>query len=214
MKLVWQLLAGRVVPVLFFGWAAAGAALRATVVQGFAERGGLAPLVLVRELGELFFFATAVVAYASRGPRKGARRGPLVALVSFGAVGALVAATMRPYRAVTTVDWVGIALVAVGFLGSFVALVYARRSFSILPDARELVTGGPYALCRHPIYLGQTVAMLGALLPMSAPWLLGIAPFAAAQFLRARWEESLLASEVPEWNAYASRVPRYVPFLR
>jgi protein-S-isoprenylcysteine O-methyltransferase Ste14 len=35
------------------------------------------------------------------------------------------------------------------------------RSISILPQARQLVTSGPYAFVRHPLYLGEMTAMLG-----------------------------------------------------
>src|SRR5262249_1600186 len=35
------------------------------------------------------------------------------------------------------------------------------RSISILPEARRLVTSGPYALIRHPLYLGEIIATVG-----------------------------------------------------
>ena len=44
-------------------------------------------------------------------------------------------------------------------LGAFVlgvyGLLYLRRSLSIIPEARRLVTGGPYRFIRHPLYAGR-----------------------------------------------------------
>ena len=44
------------------------------------------------------------------------------------------------------------------------AVLVLGRSISILPEARQLVTRGPYALVRHPLYLGEIVALAGVAL--------------------------------------------------
>jgi protein-S-isoprenylcysteine O-methyltransferase Ste14 len=94
------------------------------------------------------------------------------------------------------------------------ALVYLRRSFSILPEARRLVTRGPYGLSRHPLYLGESVAALGLLVTSAGPTAIALALAAlGVQLFRMRWEESVLTREFPEYGAYARRVPRYLPFL-
>ena len=43
-------------------------------------------------------------------------------------------------------------------------LWYLRRSFSLEPEARTLVTSGPYRLARHPIYTVYLLINAGILL--------------------------------------------------
>ena len=52
-------------------------------------------------------------------------------------------------------------LATIGLAYSVWGLAYLRRSFSIVPEARRLVTGGPYALSRHPVYLGEIIGAMG-----------------------------------------------------
>jgi protein-S-isoprenylcysteine O-methyltransferase Ste14 len=104
-------------------------------------------------------------------------------------------------------------IVTAGLAYSLWGLAYLRRSFSIIPEARRLVTGGPYSLSRHPVYLGEVVAAVGVNLA-TAGWLgaLAIVYFVTAELLRIRFEERVLAQAFPvEYPAYARRVPRYFP---
>jgi protein-S-isoprenylcysteine O-methyltransferase Ste14 len=43
-------------------------------------------------------------------------------------------------------------LIVVGHLLAVYALAWLGRSFSIMAEARRLVTDGPYAVVRHPLY--------------------------------------------------------------
>lgn len=77
---------------------------------------------------------------------------------------------------------------------------------------QKLVTGGPYAYVRHPIYLGLFLAAIGGLL-LFRVWTFA---FVILTFLglpaRARHEEQALAAEFgPAWEAYRRRVPGAVP---
>lgn len=45
-----------------------------------------------------------------------------------------------------------------------VAICGLGRSFAVLPQARPLVTGGPYGVIRHPMYLGELLVMLACCL--------------------------------------------------
>jgi protein-S-isoprenylcysteine O-methyltransferase Ste14 len=104
-------------------------------------------------------------------------------------------------------------LATLGLAYSVWGLAYLRRSFSIIPEARRLVTGGPYAMSRHPVYLGEIVGAIGINLA-TAGWLGGLAVvyFIFCELLRMRWEESVLARAFPnEYPAYVRRVPRYAP---
>jgi protein-S-isoprenylcysteine O-methyltransferase Ste14 len=109
----------------------------------------------------------------------------------------------------------GAALVVSGYALALVALAYLGRSFSINAEARRLVTTGPYALVRHPLYLAETLAAAGmALGYASAPAFGALAVHAALQIQRARYEERVLAEAFPaEVEAYRERTPMFVPGL-
>ncbi len=81
-----------------------------------------------------------------------------------------------------------------------------------LYEGHLLVDDGPYAIVRHPMYLGVILVALGALL-IFRTWALAIyAPMALVVVVRARREESLLAAEFGEqWQSYRDRVPAWVP---
>jgi protein-S-isoprenylcysteine O-methyltransferase Ste14 len=100
-----------------------------------------------------------------------------------------------------------------GLAYSVWGLAYLRRSFSIIPEARRLVTGGPYSLSRHPVYLGEIVAAIGINLATAGwPGALAVVYFISCELLRIRWEEGVLARAFPnDYPAYARRVARYLP---
>lgn len=77
---------------------------------------------------------------------------------------------------------------------------------------QQLVTNGPYALVRHPMYVGLTLAAWGALLIYFTWTTVYFAVFAPMLFLRARREEQALAAEFGEqWREYCKRVPAFLP---
>jgi protein-S-isoprenylcysteine O-methyltransferase Ste14 len=108
----------------------------------------------------------------------------------------------------------GIALVAIGMALSLLVLARLGRSFSVVPQARKLVTGGPYALVRHPLYLCEEIAVIGVVI---IHFSLGAIAILVVQWLfqlrRMVNEERLLASSFPEYAGYAARTPRVIPRL-
>jgi len=85
-----------------------------------------------------------------------------------------------------------------------------------LVEGHRLVTEGPYALVRHPVYTGMAGKLLATGLTYSH-WLgllLGVVIFTAGTVVRVRSEERLLRAEFgAEFDAYARRVPAVVPGL-
>jgi protein-S-isoprenylcysteine O-methyltransferase Ste14 len=82
-------------------------------------------------------------------------------------------------------------------------------------EGHQLVTSGPFAIVRNPMYSGLIVASLGALL-IYATWTALIFAFCAPMTtIRARREEAALSAEFGEqWIKYCKRVPAFIPKLR
>lgn len=92
------------------------------------------------------------------------------------------------------------------------ALLTLRNSFSVFPEARQLVRHGPYRLVRHPLYAAYIVTYLAMLLPrISLVALLVAAVGIGAEVWRARYEERLLGSVFPDYATYSTTTPRFVP---
>jgi protein-S-isoprenylcysteine O-methyltransferase Ste14 len=94
-------------------------------------------------------------------------------------------------------------------------LWFLRRSFSIVPQARHLVTEGPYSLARHPIYSSYLLQYFGLWLSHATLALgLALALWLVMLLLRMRYEESVLESAFPEYAAYRTRVGPLAPRFR
>ena len=79
----------------------------------------------------------------------------------------------------------------------------------------KLITSGPFAIVRHPMYLGLVVAALGSLLLFQTWTTLAFALFAPFVLRRAKREEAALAAEFgEEWQEYCHRVPAFIPRLK
>lgn len=106
--------------------------------------------------------------------------------------------------------------VGAGLLMLWARITFGKRSFHAAANTThgELVTRGPYAVVRNPIYLAVIVfvfAAAGARLDAEAVMLaLGIA---ACMLVRIFAEERFLRATYPEYADYAKRVARLVPFV-
>ena len=76
-----------------------------------------------------------------------------------------------------------------------------------------LLTAGPYALTRNPMYLGWSLGLLGLALGTGSAWLLagGLAAARAIDREVDVEEARLLERFGAEYAAYCDRVPRYLP---
>jgi protein-S-isoprenylcysteine O-methyltransferase Ste14 len=109
----------------------------------------------------------------------------------------------------------GDAVAVIGSVWIFASVLALGHCFGVLPEARGLVTHGPYRLVRHPVYLGEIGAMAG--LTLAAPALLHLAMlgiFVLAQSTRMGLEERALSEAFAEYASYAARTPRLVPAPR
>ncbi|MGO8738832.1 methyltransferase family protein [Rhodoblastus sp.] len=116
-------------------------------------------------------------------------------------------------------DWAmlcGDVFIAFGLAFDFWAMgVMLLARTNILPNrgAGRLVTSGPFAYTRNPIYLGNTFLLIGIGLAFSALWFVPMAFVAAflVDRLAIRREEVHLALRFgDEWKEFAARTPRWL----
>jgi protein-S-isoprenylcysteine O-methyltransferase Ste14 len=103
-------------------------------------------------------------------------------------------------------------LILLGSAAAVVALLRLGRSFSVMAEARELVTSGPYRFVRHPLYLAEELAVIGLFMQfLSASTALLLAAQIAFQLRRMHNEEAVLAQTFPEYAQYQARTARLIP---
>ena len=115
------------------------------------------------------------------------------------------------------VVFVGDAVVLLGLLIIF--FVFRENTFTAqtveVEAGQKVISTGPYAVVRHPMYVGGLIFMLGIPLALGS-WcgLLAIVLFAPALSWRILDEEKLLAKDLPGYAEYRQRVKyRLVPFV-
>ena len=111
----------------------------------------------------------------------------------------------------------GDALVAIGFY--FIFLVYRENTFTSatidVVENQTVISTGPYAIVRHPMYASGSLYLLGTPLALGSYW--GV-PVVAAMIPFLMWrlfdEERFLATNLPGYREYQEKVRhRLVPFL-
>jgi protein-S-isoprenylcysteine O-methyltransferase Ste14 len=107
---------------------------------------------------------------------------------------------------------ISIALIGLGCGLAIWTAFWLGRSFSVVPQARELVIGGAYSVVRHPLYLCEELAVLGAMIAYFSPMAVAIVAIHwAFQLRRMEYEEQILSATFPEYAQYAATVPRLIP---
>jgi protein-S-isoprenylcysteine O-methyltransferase Ste14 len=140
-----------------------------------------------------------------------------------GAAGVVVlvpafVATLFSTPAVTVWSWADVALNLAGW-AMFVAGA-AMRFWATLyiggHKERDLMTEGPYSMCRNPLYVGSLLLMVAAgLLMKSLVFTAAVVAVAAVYLLTTVpvEEEYLRATHGDAFDRYCARVPRIVPSL-
>jgi hypothetical protein len=122
-----------------------------------------------------------------------------------------------PIRLGITGQWVGVMLCLAGIGFAVWARVYIGRNWGMpmsLREGHELVTSGPYAYVRHPIYSGLMLAMIGSAMTESLLWLLVFSLYFAYFLFSARSEEKTMLAQFPDaYPAYRSRTKMLIPFV-
>jgi protein-S-isoprenylcysteine O-methyltransferase Ste14 len=146
-------------------------------------------------------------------------------MVGFGAVGLIWFVAIGLDRRLHASD-VPIALQALGFamlLGSTAFIMWVMRTNSFAAPVVKLqterghrvISTGPYAFVRHPMYSGTILFFAGAALLLGSWWGVALAPLIALMFaIRVSIEERLLVAGLPDYADYRAQVRyRLVPGL-
>lgn len=154
-----------------------------------------------------------------------AEKRPTQKVIMWGASASFIALLVVPaldYRfegptvpAATTLA--GDLLVAIGFY--FIFLVYRENTFTSatieIADDQQVISTGPYAIVRHPMYASASLYLIGTPLALGSLW--GFLPLAVMiPFLIWRLfdEERFLAKNLPGYSDYQRRVRhRLIPFV-
>ena len=145
---------------------------------------------------------------------------PVASMVNFRSILATTAMIVAPAfikarpDATGRLALAGLAIECFGVILSEGSRVYLGRRFGFLPANRGIVTSGPFALVRHPIYSGWFILTLGLVIPYpTAQNLLMLALTLPVMVLRIDLEEQLLAQD-PEYRAYCAKTRyRLIPLI-
>lgn len=136
----------------------------------------------------------------------------VVALIGAFATTMLIA--LPPVAVSPRIELLADVIVLIGSALCILCLSWLGRSFSIMAQARKLVTAGPYRLVRHPLYACEAVLLAGIILRNPSWTALAITTIALCfQYLRIRNEEAVLRTEFPEYATYALQTPMLLPGL-
>jgi protein-S-isoprenylcysteine O-methyltransferase Ste14 len=112
----------------------------------------------------------------------------------------------------------GVILIGAGFcLDLWAAILFWQHKTTINPTgaAKNLISSGAFRTSRNPIYVGNTVVVIGLGLFSGNPWMF-IAAIVAATLtyqLSIKREEAYMAAKFDaEWQAYAAKTPRWLGF--
>jgi protein-S-isoprenylcysteine O-methyltransferase Ste14 len=211
---------GRAIPALLFGFMGWLQLSRVVTALPGATRADalvhLAPRVLYA-----LFCAIPVFIYLTR-PKPSHRDGTLPARAAAftGTLMQLIVGAFLPSgpRLWEPPGWTGGVVIVLGIAAWSFALwgiFHLRRCLSIIPEARRLVTTGPYRLVRHPLYLAEMSAAISVVLswPALVPTV-ALAIFIVMQLVRTVFEERLLTRAFPDaYPAYRARTARLIPGL-
>jgi protein-S-isoprenylcysteine O-methyltransferase Ste14 len=187
------------------------------------------PGLAVLAVGFLAFMLTVLAARLRRGmaddrPQRRSRRsiaGIAVQclaffLTAFGMAGAM----LDPLSPLALGEAGGIALLMAMSVALFAwASRTMGRNWSIVARTRsdhELVTTGPFAYTRHPIYAAMALLLIALAIGLGNEWrlIVTLPLYALGTWLRIAEEEKLLRDAFgADYDAYAARTKRFVPGL-
>jgi protein-S-isoprenylcysteine O-methyltransferase Ste14 len=159
-----------------------------------------------------FLFLLAIMAIV-RGRPRGKARGVEPRISALVGTFLVYAVVLFPRRELSVGgEMAATTLILLGTAFAVYALTQLGRSFSVMAEARQLVTSGVYGIVRHPLYVAEEIAVIGLVMQfLSYQTLLLLAVHFGFQLRRMRNEEAILISTFPEYDAYKERTVRLIP---
>lgn len=176
----------------------------------------------------LFFVYWASAALLMRGTlRRSAFRSGMATRFALVVVIAVAINLARRWAGLQELQWTQLHSLPMALTGAILATLGAAVAFSARaaigrnwgpPQTRrtdtQLVTSGPYAVVRHPIYSGMLLMMIGTAIGLMPAGLLVAAAAGVYFFVSARAEEKHMAERFPDdYPAYRARTKMLIPFV-
>jgi protein-S-isoprenylcysteine O-methyltransferase Ste14 len=109
---------------------------------------------------------------------------------------------------------IGSFLLCVGTISAIISLSRLGRSFSMMAEARRLVTTGAYAVVRHPLYASEQIAIAGIVVQNLSLYSVSLFVIhVCIQIQRMKNEERVLEKMFPEYEDYKRRTARLIPLI-
>ena len=160
---------------------------------------------------------------SSRGAKRNVSKNHTTATVRIGfvvlaiAVGIMGSHFRSLYRVTPLWGWIGAIITVFGVAIAIYARRYLGNNWGMpmsVKEHPELVSTGPYAYVRHPIYSAMILTLAGTFLAAGFSWLLILVIYLAYFIYSAKREEELLEKTFPDtYPAYKARTKMLIPFI-
>jgi protein-S-isoprenylcysteine O-methyltransferase Ste14 len=125
---------------------------------------------------------------------------------------------LRVIPFVDAIAWTGVVLCIGGLAFCVWARVTLGRNWSgvvTFKGGHELITRGPYAIVRHPIYTGILIMLVGTIIVLGhVAGIIGLPLVFWSFWIKLRYEERLMSEKFPEqYAAYQQLTKCIIPFV-
>ena len=170
---------------------------------------------VISNLTTLVFFGTLIALLIFRNKPQAKSEGlfPRAAAIAGTYLGVAIV-QMPPAELSNQLYYMSTLLAVVGTVFALYSALNLGRSISMMSEARQLVVRGPYAVVRHPLYLGEGIALVGLTLQFFSLWAVLILMLqCACQVIRMNNEEQVLLRTFPQYRNYMAQTARLIPHL-
>ena len=170
-------------------------------------------LNIAMRVSNIAFFVLLAIMAIMRGRAKGKARGVEPRVSALVGTFLVYAVALLPRRELSVGGEIAAtALILLGTTLAAYVLTQLGRSFSVMAEARRLVTTGVYRFVRHPLYVAEEIAAIGFVIQFLSYWtLLLLVAHVGFQLRRMLNEEAILVRTFPDYAAYKEKTARLIP---